>query len=86
VGRFRVFSSWETVDRLLTMAHMAYLALLLVYLLCEKAKASSCRGLWLSVEQILRRWLLRQGRLTLGKFFEAIALDFLQARYAWGRL
>lgn len=84
VGRFRVFSSWEAVDRLLTMAHMAYLVLHLLYLLCEKTKTPLYRGLWLSAQALLRRWSIRQGDLTLGKFFEAIAMDFALSRPAWG--
>lgn len=73
VGDFRVFSCWGAIDRLLTMAHMAYLALSLLYLM---AQSNPWQRRLLRVK--LRRLFARPPELTLGRFMELIAMDFAQ--------
>lgn len=82
--RFRVFSCWESVDRLLDLAHMAYLVLNMIFVLSEKSRQPVHRRLRESIDTLLRRRSLKPPVLTLGKFFEAIALDFLESRPAVG--
>jgi hypothetical protein len=72
-GAFRVFSSWEAIDRLLTMAHMAFLALVLAYLQVERDPKQ--RRLML---ERLRRWFARPPEFTFGRFMELLAMDFAQ--------
>jgi hypothetical protein len=84
VGRFRTFSSWEAIDRLLDMAHMAYLALYLLYVFCRRPSTAGRKRLLRSMEEFLRLRSLRPPALTFGKFLEAIALDFAESRHAWG--
>lgn len=76
VAGFRVFSCWEAIDRLLIMAHMAFLALSLLYLMVESAPAQ--RRLMRSK---LRSWFARPPEVTLGRFLKMIALDF--TRHYW---
>jgi hypothetical protein len=71
---FRVFSCWEAIDRLLAMAHMAFLALLLIYLMME---SDPQRRRLLRVR--LRFFFARPPELTLGRFMEWITMDFAQS-------
>jgi Transposase DDE domain len=75
-GDFRVFSCWEAIDRLLAMAHMAFLALLLVYLMMENDPR---RRRLLRIK--LRFLFARPPELTLGRFMEWIVMDFEQYRW-----
>lgn len=79
-GGFRVFGSWRTMDRLLAVAHMAMLALQLIHLSARRRH----RAFWDSAVDVLARWSLRPPSLRLTQMLEAIALDFLQRRQAWG--
>jgi hypothetical protein len=79
VAGFRVFSCWEAIDRLLIMAHMAFLVLSLLYLMAEGDPAQ--RRL---MRLKLRLWFARPPELTLGRFLELIALDFSQRYWAAG--
>lgn len=73
VGAFRVFSCWEAIDHLLTMAHMAFVALVLAYTLMENDPKQR-RGLI----EALRWHFARPPDLTLGRFMELIAREFVQ--------
>ncbi len=82
--KFRVFSSWKAIDRLLAMAHMAFLALAVAYELMRNMQDRKRRRLWRQAQTLLRLNCARPPELTLGKFFEIIALDFLRIRFAGG--
>ena len=73
VGEFRVFSSWQAIDRLLAMAHMAYLALLLLFVMAQRS-AAQIR----SLIQKLRYHFARPPELTFGRFMRLIAMIFAQ--------
>jgi hypothetical protein len=81
-GGFRVFGSWRTMDRLLAVAHMAMLALQLLYLTTRKRH----RAFWDSAIEVLARWSIRPANMRLTQFLEALAMDFLQQRYRWSLL
>lgn len=77
---WRVFSSWEAIDRLLAAAHMAYLVLVL---LMEFAKRGHLRGLMERFKALLRsRFARPQEQLTFGRFLRLIAMDFPSPRLA----
>lgn len=78
-GGFRVFGSWQTMDRLLAVAHMAMLTLQLMFLTAHKRH----RQFWESAIEVLARWSIRPSRMILTQMLEAIALDFLHDRRAW---
>jgi hypothetical protein len=75
VGEFRVFSSWEALDRLLAMAHMAYLALMLLFVMAQ----TSPRQIRALLKR-LRKHFARPPELTFGRFILMVALDFAQIR------
>lgn len=71
---WRVFSSWEAIDRLLAAAHMAYLVLLLM---AEFAKRGHLRDLMNRFKAVLRsRFARPQEEITFGRFLRLIAMDF----------
>lgn len=78
-GGFRVFSSWRKMDRLLAVAHMAMLALQILYLTARKRH----RKFWDSAIEVLARWSIRPSEMILTQLLEAIALDYLFDRRAW---
>ncbi len=78
-GGFRVFSSWRKMDRLLAVAHMAMLALQILYLTARNRH----RQFWESAIEVLARWSIRPSEMILTQMLEAIALDFLFSRRAW---
>lgn len=75
-GDFRVFSCWEAIDRLLAMAHMAFLVLYLLLVLAREARTD----FWDWVQGQLREWFARPPELTLGQFFEIVARGFGERR------
>jgi hypothetical protein len=79
VAGFRVFSSWNAIDNLLAMAHMAFLALYLLYLAIE-------RDPWLRriLRVRLRMYFARPPELTPGRVMELLAMDFAQHTWAEG--
>lgn len=81
-GNFRVFSCWEAIDRLLAMAHMALLVLYLLFILGQEARRGAMRALWKKLEELLRLWVARPAKLTLGQFFDMLAIDTSPARWA----
>ena len=76
---WRVFSCWEAIDRLLTAAHMAYLALILMAEFCQKGHARA-RPFMRRIDNILRTRFARPPKLTRGRFFQIIAMDFPSPR------
>lgn len=80
VKTWRVFSCWEAIDRLLTAAHMAYLILLLIAEFCQKGTTRAARLLMRQVEEVLRARFARPPKLTLGRFFQILAMDFPSPR------
>jgi hypothetical protein len=71
---WRVFSSWEAIDRLLTAAHMAYLILMLM---AKFAKRGHLRDLMKHFKALLRsRFARPQEEITFGRFLRLIAMDF----------
>lgn len=74
--KFRVFSSWKAIDRLLAMAHMAFLALAVAYETMQGTGSRAKRRLWRQAQALLSIRCARPPELTLGKFFEALAMDF----------
>lgn len=74
--RFRVFASWGSVDRLLDLAHMAFLVLHLLFVLSARAATRDLRALRVSMERLLRRHSTRTGVLKIGDFLEALTLGF----------
>ena len=73
---WRVFSSWEAIDRLLAAAHMAYLVLILLAEFAQRGRTRETRELWQRMEDILRRRFARPPTMTTGRFFQLIAMDF----------
>ena len=73
---WRVFSSWEAIDNLLTAAHMAYLVLVLLAELAIRGQDEQMRLLLRKIKQILRARFAKPPKLTLGRFFQVIAMDF----------
>jgi len=76
-GGFRVFSSWEAIDRLLAIAHIAFLALRLLFLVSQTkpwlARSFACQA---------RRWFAGRTGLSFGRFLRLIQADsaFLSLR------
>lgn len=73
---WRVFSSWEAIDRLLSAAHMAYLVLVLLAEFAKQGRTTGMQELWRQMEALLRRHFARPPVMTLGRFFQLIAADF----------
>jgi hypothetical protein len=82
-GAFRVFSCWEAIDRLLAMAHMALLVLYLLFVLAQEARRGKMKALWGRLDDLLRRWIARPPEMTLGQFFNMLALDTSPTRWMW---
>lgn len=80
---FRVFSRWEAIDRLLALAHIAFLVLYLMLVFSRDAKTGEWGALWTRVQDQLHDWFARPPKLTLGYFFEALARDVGGCRVAW---
>lgn len=78
---WRVFSSWEAIDRLLDAAHMAYLVLVLLAELAKRGSTAAARALMRRLNGLLRyRFARPQEEMTLGRFFKLIAMDFPSPR------
>lgn len=74
---WRVFSSWEAIDRLLTAAHMAYLVLVMMAEFAKRGKTSEMQDLLKRLEETLRSRFARPvEEMTLGRFMRLIAVDF----------
>ena len=80
---FRVFSSWKAIDRLLTMAHMAFLALQFIFLISERSAKPLFRTIRKEAELLLRSWTARPPDLTFGRFIAMFALDFMRNNERW---
>jgi hypothetical protein len=80
---FRVFSCWEAIDRLLAMAHMAFLILYALFVFGQDALGGVWAEFWCGVRDRLRDWFARPPKLTLGYFFEILAKDYDKCRWAW---
>lgn len=83
---WRVFSCWEAIDRLLMAAHMAYLILALLALLCQEGKTAAMRRLMRRIEKILCSRFARPPEFTLGRFFQLLAMDYPSPRLAGAML
>ena len=83
---WRVFSCWEAIDRLLSAALMAYLALVLLATFCRRASTPGMKRLLRRMKEILRSRFARPPELTLGRFFRIIAMDFPNPGPAGGAL
>lgn len=80
---WRVFSSWDAIDRLLTAAHMAYLVLVLMMEFAKRGSTAAMRELMDRLEEVLRSRFARPvEEMTLGRFLRLIALDFPNPRLA----
>jgi hypothetical protein len=79
VAGFRVFSSWGAIENLLSMAHMAFLALYLLYLEIERDPA-----LRAILRVRLRLYFARPPEFTVGRLMELLAMDFAQRAWAGG--
>lgn len=74
---WRVFSCWEAIDRLLTAAHLAYLALVMLAEFAKRGQTAAARGLMRRLNELLRcRFARQQEEMTLGRFMRLIAMDF----------
>lgn len=74
--------SWQGIERLLWLGHMAYMLLLLMWL-----------GTWAAmiqfrteIQRLLHTWAVEKDALTVGKLHEALRLDFGHHRLKWLRL
>lgn len=82
---WRVFSSWEAIDRLLTAAHMAYLILALMLEFARRGSTTSARRLMQGFLHTLRSRFARPSEdLTMGRLMRLLALDFPSPRLAGG--
>lgn len=77
---WRVFSSWEAIDRLLMAAHMAYLVLVMLADFATRGRTAALRRLQRGLVEILRARFARPPELTLGRFFQILAMDFPSPR------
>lgn len=77
---WRVFSCWEAIDQLLTAAHMAYLILALLAEFCRRKGKTTANLLMRRLAEILHSRFARPPVLTLGRFFQLIAMDFPSPR------
>lgn len=74
---WRVFSSWEAIDRLLSAAHMAYLVLVMLAEFARRGRTTEMRELMGRLEAVLRlRFARPTEEMTLGRFIRLIAMDF----------
>jgi hypothetical protein len=74
---WRVFSSWEAINRLLTAAHIAYLVLLLLAEFAKRGSTATMREMARRFKSILRHRFARPvEELTFGRFLRLIAMDF----------
>lgn len=80
-GDFRVLSCWEAIDRLLAMAHMALLVLYLLYVLGQEATRRVLAQLWRRLQDLLCWFIARPPEMTLGMFFDMLALDCAPPRF-----
>lgn len=82
---WRVFSSWEAIDRLLIAAHMAYLILALMLEFARRGSTMSARSLMKRLLHTLRsRFARPSGELTMGRLIRLLAMDFPSPRRAGG--
>ena len=65
------------------MAHMALLVVFWLYVEGQAATRGIMATLWRRMEVLLREWTARPPELTLGQFFDVLALDHAPPR--WGR-
>lgn len=74
---WRVFSSWEAIDRLLTAAHIAYLVLVLLAEFFKRGCTATMRAMTRRFAKLLRHRFARPVEtLTFGRFLRLIAMDF----------
>ena len=83
---WRVFSSWEAIDRLLAAAHMAYLILVMLAEFTCRGRTAATRLLARQMKEILRSRFARPPELTLGRFLLLIASEFQSPRLAETRV
>lgn len=82
---WRVFSSWEAIDRLLTAAHMAYLVLALMLEFARRGSTMAARSLMKRLLHALRSRFARPSEeLTMGRLIRLLATDFPSPRLARG--
>ena len=80
--QWRVFSSWQAIDRLLAAAHMAYLILVMIAEFAKRGRSAATRELMKRLSEMLRRRFARPPEMTLGRFLRLIAMDFPSPRLA----
>ena len=61
---------------------MAYLVLMLLAEFAQRGRTKQLRELWQQMEALLRRRFARPPVMTLGRFFQLIAMDFPRPRLA----
>lgn len=76
-GKMRVFASWNSIDRLFDLAHMAYMILTMIYLIGMTSRHPQWRRLRRLLESARRRWSIRKPGWTFGGFMEALSILFL---------
>ncbi len=78
---WRVFSSWEAIDRLLTAAHMAYMVLALMLEFVRRGRTTAARELMGRFTLVLRSRFARPSEeLTMGRLLRLLAMDFPSPR------
>ncbi len=77
---WRVFSSWEAIERLLAAAHMAYLILVLMAEFAKRGRTAAMRELMKRLNEMLLCRFARPPEMTLGRFLRLIAMDFPSPR------
>ena len=81
---WRVFSSWDAIDRLLTAAHMAYLILVILLTFTKNTAQESARKLRRQLTAILRNRFARWDEsVTLGRLLRLISMDFPSPLEKW---
>lgn len=82
---WRVFSSWEAIDRLLTAAHMAYLTLALMLEFARRGGTAAAQRLMKRLILVLESRFARSSEeLTMGRLLRLLAMDFPSPRLAGG--
>lgn len=80
-GSWRVFSSWEAIDRLLSAAHMAYLILVLMLEFARRGATTAARSLMKRLMLMLESRFARPSEeLTMGRLLRLLAMDFPSPR------
>lgn len=79
---WRVFASWESIDHLLTAAHIAFLALAMLGDFAREGRTEALGEIWEWMCGMLRTRFARPPVMTRGRFMLLLSMDFPSPRLA----